>query len=444
MAAGRRQKPHYPSYGGDPIVGLYRCPDKRWRINATGQKFTEPDERRAIARFLAWKENHQPAPAVELEANPLADLPPIHATAAINGQPANLATAQMLAEVATDPAIDWMPGIQISAKYKVPEALVWAWLRDALIHKPEWIAAKTGIPEVAGLRYLPLPQKTITLRAIADNYKNNNGSTAIAKRDALAVLDWLVKFTDAKTLDDLTVPVLARWKNKIEKDVAGPGTRRAYYTRIRSVIGFGLKTGMDAVQIRAALDRCKILWTREAMPSVDPKPISKADFHELLKTGNGNWRAFLLLGLNLCLHIDEVCGLTWDDFDLKAGTYRAIRNKTKRRRIPRAAVLWQETIAAMNALPRKSPYVFTSLLGTRFNRSTRLKEFALVREAAKVDVSFDSIRDGAYTAACNGCDERIAKVLAGHSAGMQDHYVLRNPTITKPACDAVYVAYGPF
>lgn len=34
------------------MPGLYKCPDGRWRISATGAKFTEPDERRAVARFL--------------------------------------------------------------------------------------------------------------------------------------------------------------------------------------------------------------------------------------------------------------------------------------------------------------------------------------------------------------------------------------------------------
>jgi hypothetical protein len=53
MARGRRQVPYRPSWGGDPIPGLYKCPDGRWRINATGQKFTEHDEARAIEKFYA-------------------------------------------------------------------------------------------------------------------------------------------------------------------------------------------------------------------------------------------------------------------------------------------------------------------------------------------------------------------------------------------------------
>jgi hypothetical protein len=38
---------------------LYKCPDGRWRINATGQKFTEHDERRAISKFRQWEAQHK-------------------------------------------------------------------------------------------------------------------------------------------------------------------------------------------------------------------------------------------------------------------------------------------------------------------------------------------------------------------------------------------------
>jgi hypothetical protein len=57
------------------------------------------------------------------------------------------------------------------------------------------------------------------------------------------------------------------------------------------------------------------------------------------------------------------------------------------------------------------------------------------------------IRDGAYTAACQapGVEEKWARLLAGHrSHGLQDSYVMRNPAIVRPACEAVYAAYGPF
>src|SRR6185437_4614683 len=114
---------------------------------------------------------------------------------------------------------------------------------------------------------------------------------------------------------------------------------------------------------------------------------------------------------------------------------------------PRAAVLWPETLAALTTISRQGPYVFTSRHGTRYNKNTRVNDFREFRKKAELPdtVTFDTLRDGAYTAACHGTsDDRQAKVLAGHSAGMSDNYVLRNPGFVEAACKAVYSAYGPF
>ncbi len=47
---GRKQKPHETSWG-EIVPGLARDVDQRWRIVATGQRFTESDERKAVERF---------------------------------------------------------------------------------------------------------------------------------------------------------------------------------------------------------------------------------------------------------------------------------------------------------------------------------------------------------------------------------------------------------
>jgi integrase len=149
------------------------------------------------------------------------------------------------------------------------------------------------------------------------------------------------------------------------------------------------------------------------------------------------------------MHIGEVCEVKWEEIDMQKGTYCTIRAKTEAHRIPRAATLWPETLAALEAMPRKgaSPYVFTSAIGMKYNRNKRVNTFKEFRDAAKLPhITFDSLRDGAFTAACRLCsDERWARVLAGHrSPGLQDSYVLRSPEIVRPACDAVYREYGPF
>jgi integrase len=190
-----------------------------------------------------------------------------------------------------------------------------------------------------------------------------------------------------------------------------------------------------------------VLWTGSKKPQIDPKPIQPAEFKVLLEIGGDPWAPWLYCGLNLCMHLNGVCELKWQEFDLNAGTYASIRGKTADKRIPRAATLWLETIELLRKIPKRgqSPYVFTSTHGTRYNRNTRGNDFTDLRNKAGLShLTFSSLRDGAYTAAAQapGVDEKWARLLAGHkSPGLQDHYVLRHPKIVKPACDAVYNHY---
>jgi hypothetical protein len=50
-AMARPSKPYHHSKTNDPVPGLYKCKDGRWRIVATGYKFTEQNEDRAIDKF---------------------------------------------------------------------------------------------------------------------------------------------------------------------------------------------------------------------------------------------------------------------------------------------------------------------------------------------------------------------------------------------------------
>lgn len=64
------------------------------------------------------------------------------------------------------------------------------------------------------------------------------------------------------------------WRQHVEATVPGPATRRAYYSRVRTVVAFGLKIGLERTPIRDFLDRAKVLWTAEALPALKPTPIS--------------------------------------------------------------------------------------------------------------------------------------------------------------------------
>lgn len=57
-------------------------------------------------------------------------------------------------------------------------------------------------------------------------------------------------------------------------------------------------------------------------------------------------------------------------------------------------------------------------------------------------LTFSSIRDGSLTAAqVGGAEESHIKILAGHKAGIGDHYILRNPKMMEKVCKSIYREY---
>jgi integrase len=201
---------------------------------------------------------------------------------------------------------------------------------------------------------------------------------------------------------------------------------------------------MDSQQIDAALSRLAVLKPPKDRRTMKPSPISRDDYHKLYNAADEKWRLRMLLMLNLCLHFEECLSLGWDDFNLNDGTFCS--NREKRGRIIRAATLWPQTIALLTKVIKiQSPYVLISSRGTQFNAKGAWKSWQRLRKAAGLPlVQMDDIRDGAYSAACNavGVDEKFSRLFAGHrSPGLQDNYVQRNPSIVRPACDAVYAAY---
>ena len=73
---GRPTVPHKTAWG-EEVHGLYKCPDGRYRINATGEKYTEHDERLAVKRFREWRaENGQELQMEQMRVDPQ-ELPPI-------------------------------------------------------------------------------------------------------------------------------------------------------------------------------------------------------------------------------------------------------------------------------------------------------------------------------------------------------------------------------
>jgi integrase len=190
------------------------------------------------------------------------------------------------------------------------------------------------------------------------------------------------------------------------------------------------------------------------MPSstlVNPKPISKEDFHKLLaasqeikfKTKYPYWEAMLLVSLNCGYYGIDIIRLPVASVDLAKGTIVFARQKKNTTRI---AVLWKRTIEALRPIlaGRESrEFTFETYRKGQWSKKGFLNMWDKLRKAAGLsDIEFASIRDGSLTAC--GHLENQCRLLAGHRvSGESDMYVLRSPSKVAKACAAIEAHYFP-
>ena len=169
---GRPRKTYRTSWDTH-VDGLLHRTDGRWQIVATGQIFTERDERKAVARAqsiinklngttieittpisaLRGKTKAKPRDAAEfvdrvLECTKLARE---HGTPVFTSQ---------------NPE-EWLVANNVSG------AVIWPWLREMLIKRPEFVAEMVGIPEVARLADLPKRGPSPSLDRVGDEYREH-------------------------------------------------------------------------------------------------------------------------------------------------------------------------------------------------------------------------------------------------------------------------------
>jgi len=425
------------------IVGLAKDTDGRWRVMATGQRFVEADERKAVEKFYTMTGQINPRQTFvgetvgvqEKDEEPKWDCEAMDRS--------------MGEQRETGVRFSWdTDGRHLQAGVWVPEALLYRWVADQLRKHRVEFARKVGVPAIAMLDDHAIPKPSLRLEALLDIYKKHADVQSRSKQHATRIFENFVKITKAKTLADLTTEVLTMYRDTIKARVTSPGTITAYFGAVKWIIKFAKTEGQDAVQIDACLSRMAILKAPRDTRVHTPSPISPANFGKLLEVVREDypaWEARLLVMLNFCLHFDEALAIEWVDLNFEAGTFCTRRNK--RGRVIRCATLWPETVDTLKAIKRTgSPYVFTSTHGTRFNAKGQWKTWEKIRKAAGCpEVQMDDIRDGSYSAACTapGVDEKYARLLAGHrSHGLQDNYVARNPAIVRGACEAVRATFA--
>lgn len=407
---------------GTDIEGLKRRRDGRWRVSATGETFTEPDEWLAVARFRQiMAARDQPQVLIPVDT-------------------AGLDIAQAF-EKATTTSVQMNFGLNRAPTFErgVLPPEFWAIVRKLILTEAKYVAQMTGIEQIGYLAELPKPVPSPTLEEVGDLYAKRAGLSPNEASRSKKFWKEFVKWTGVATVRDIDHDVVAKYESEVTSAHLAPKSILHRYRKLRTILAYAIKRGKGLTDCRRALDVLAMLEVKDAH-TLDPTPIQAKCFWKIHaaaeKDGNGTYAALMLTALNACMYSGEVAALKWEEVDLKRGELATARPKTK---VGRIAKLWPETVKALAALPHHGDYVFYT---TRRSHTTFsvLEAFRRYREAAGFDgkVTFSMIRDAAFSIACAGGSLEAARALAGHRLpGVTDYYLKRNVSFVAGACDAV-------
>jgi integrase len=333
----------------------------------------------------------------------------------------------------------------------ISEDLVWAKARELILNNPPAaVAEKLGIPELANLHTLrPLP-KPLTLRQIGDIYFNRK-IRPLNRRERDDSERWwrqFCKMVDVKNIREVTLEHIQRYQNRLYNIYNKKGHKPTWikhrYDKIKTILNYAKKSkDVEHVDdINRVLDYCKkFVYPDKA--KVNPCPIEKDDYLNILALANSKERAILLLAANAALYPQDCCDIKKTHIDLIKRTLVMDRGKTG---VPRVAVLWFRTVKAIRSYLKEekrnhSDYLFLTYAGKPYSAHSIGSIWRKLRKKAKVDhaVKFEHIRDASQTAAIDAeCTIDEVRFLMGHRVqGITDNYLKRKPNLTKKACVAI-------
>lgn len=423
---GRPQGFHRTSWG-EQIQGLTRLADGRWKASGPKPvKFSEPDERLAVARFhkiMADRAGNQKS------------LIPMGTFKDAGEAAKKMMAATKHTFVARIPMNSGL--IELSRSFDTTEA--WGWFREQILTRPKYVAERVGIEQIGYLTDVKRPTVSPKLDELGELYAVKPGlSSNEASRSRLFWKEFC-KAVAVETIRDITHDHIVNYEAAILAKDYAPKSILHRHRKIRTVFAFAIKRGRGVEDCRRALDMTAMLEVKNAHP-LDPKPISVKDFwaiHGKAKVaGDTVFATLMLTSLNAAMYGGEVAALKWEEVDLARGELVTRRSKTG---VSRVAVLWPEVIKALKKLERRGDYMFNSLRRSYVVNSV-LKMWRKYREAACLgdNVTFSQIRDAGFTIACRSASLDQARVLAGHRLpGATDFYVRRNPQFVAAACEAI-------
>lgn len=324
-------------------------------------------------------------------------------------------------------------------------------IRDMIATDPDQAAIYLEYPplaKLANLRDLE-PPVSRTLIELGRAYLDDKESELTPKEWKNSETWWneFVEITQARKIDDLNRAAFRTYRDKI-KTKQKSGKRSTVFTRsrfakIKTIINYALKESeLDfSKSDRQTLEDMSVL---KLPPKPTPRPveITKSEMAAILKVADDWDTALILVALNAAYtNID--CGrLRWPMIDLPNKLIRFDRQKSEHLTnapLPRICALWDRTIAALQSIKSGNSFVFLSTRGRPAHIDTMYSHFKRCSVAAGITrpLSFKHIRKSALTAASNdpSVPDRQIELLAGHSSGIKENYVVRKNV--SLACQAI-------
>lgn len=328
--------------------------------------------------------------------------------------------------------------------YIMPDNVFWSRVRKEILTNPVKVSQLTGIEEIAYLRNLPSPEKSLTLDEISNIYINRKAKplSAKMKRDSG---NWWREFKKIIAKDDIrsiTQDDINNYHDTIHDNAHNnnysPTWIKHRFNTVKTILNYALKKVSNKTDIRIVLDYCELFEYPERN-HFKPEPIDKDDFLKMYNAADVRWKAILLLSLNCGFYPKDIHDLKKDDIDLKKKELRMLRQKTK---ILRVACLWSRTVKAIKEYQKKHPhnsdYLFVSNHKSRYRPQSIRNYFRDLQRRANAsnNAKFEHLRDAAQSIpAANNCTLDSIRYLLGHKvAGVTDNYLERQPKMTKNAC----------
>jgi integrase len=414
--------------------------------------FTEPDWRLAVQRFRHWEANRdglhsQISIPITNISTALGDVPASAAFAEIDDAAAiesvlrhELGHGDHRNPIDTSLLLRLAQNFPMELIRAIPTTVLWRHFREELITRQKWCAEAAGIEQLAYLRDIKPVEPLPAIQAIKDLWEAKSACTRDQTRKVLRAWEGFEEGTGIQKFEDIEDGLVVAYRDDLHEEDESGKQQAHICAGVRRLITFAIGQAIRREDFQKILACLKLLTPGKSPDDGDPQPIEIQDWRKLLQAAEGEERAMILLMLNCALYLRELVHVEWSE--IKDGCFLSNRKKTGK--CIRAAALWPETIAAVEAMPRKGNRIFYSQINTPLSSVVAFRRFMALRDKAKVNwnVKPSHLRDGLQQAATKAnVNTRLVDLAMGHKCGIASRYIKVDPAMVKPATDAVYKYY---